>query len=173
MFEELVEKMLAMETTKHDLKIEPLSNHTNSISIIAKFHFAQWKELTGASTEKKYAMMLNKFASTESIPTTLVAVRDNELIGSVNLIDCDMEIRSELYPWLAQLFVVPKERKKGIGSSLVSAVVERCQRLGLKALYLYTSRTLPEFYKGLGWVEREKVNYKGKERIVMEIQFPI
>jgi predicted N-acetyltransferase YhbS len=155
----------------HDMKIEPLSMHTSFISIIAKLHFTQWKELTGASTEKKYIAMLNKFASTELIPATLVAVRDNELLGSVNIVDCDMEIRSELYPWLAQLFVFPKERKKGIGSSLVRAAVNRCQRLGLKALYLYTSGTLPEFYKSIGWVEREKVNYKSIERIVMEIQF--
>lgn len=155
----------------HDLKIEPLSNHTNFISIIAKLHFAQFKELPWASTEEKYAAMLNKFAATESIPTTLVAVRDNELCGSVNIVDCDMEIRPELYPWLAQLFVIPKERKKGIGSSLVSAAVDRCQRLGLNGLYLYTSGTLPEFYKSLGWVEREKVNYRGKERVVMEKLF--
>lgn len=168
----LMRSSLAMKTTMYDLKIEPLSNHVNFVSIMAKLHFAQFKELTGASTEKKYAAMLNKFVATESIPTTLVAVRDNELCGSVNIVDCDMEIRSELYPWLAQLFVVPQERKKGIGSSLVSAAVDRCQRLGLHALYLYTSGTLPEFYKSLGWVEREIVNYKGKERVVMEKQCP-
>jgi predicted N-acetyltransferase YhbS len=166
-----VRSSLAMRTIVHDLKIEPLSNHTNFISIVAKLHFAQFKELTGASTEKNYATMLNKFAATESIPTTLVTVRDNELCGSVNIVDCDMGIRSELYPWLAQLFVVPTERKKGIGSSLVSAAVDRCQRFGLHALYLYASGILPAFYKSLGWVEREKVNYQGKERVVMEKQF--
>jgi predicted N-acetyltransferase YhbS len=160
-----------MKKTMHDLKIEPLSNRPNFISMIAKLHFAQWKELTGATTEKKYAAMLNKFASTESVSTTLVAVRGNELLGSVNIVECDMEIRSELYPWLAQLFVVPKERKKGIGSSLVNAAIDRCQRFGFKVLYLYTAGTLPEFYKSLGWAEREKVNYKGKERIVMEMHF--
>ncbi len=51
----------------------------------------------------------------------------------------------------------------------VRAVIERGRNLGFDRLYLYTSGTLPLFYERSGWKERETVQYKGKERIVMEM----
>jgi len=37
-------------------------------------------------------------------------------------------------------------------------------------LYLYTSGTLPSFYERIGWIRRENVYYKDKDRTVMEMK---
>lgn len=154
-----------------DVRIEDLSRYTDYIPTLAHLHFAKWGELTGTSTEADYKALLVRCTSSRQIPATLVAVCQNRSLGSVNLVDCDMQIRPELHPWLAQLFVHPAERGRGIGSSLVQAAVARSKELGFHALYLYTSGTLLSFYERLGWVVREIVPYKGKERTVMETKF--
>jgi predicted N-acetyltransferase YhbS len=152
----------------HDITIENLSGHIDFIPLLAQWHFKQWGDLTGALTESGYEALLFRHASTQEIPLTLVAVEKYKLLGSVNIVECDMSARSELKPWLAQLYVHPRERRRGIGSTLVDAAVARTRKLGFDYLYLFTSGTLPSFYERIGWTTRETVHYKGKDRTVME-----
>jgi len=161
---------LAVQRAMNDIKIEDLSKHSDWIPVLAHWHFSEWGELTGTSAEAEYAAMLARFTSASTIPTTLVAVGRNKLLGSANLVECDMDIRPELHPWLAQVFVDPPARRKGIGAALVKAATVKCRECGYNAVYLYTSGTLPRFYERLGWIVRETVIYKGKERTVMVIR---
>ena len=149
--------------------IKDLSEHTDFIPVLATWHFTRWGELTGAATEAAYADFLRTCVSTQRIPSTLVAIRKQEVLGSVNLVACDMQIRPELTPWLAHLYVHEEERNQGIGSALVRAAVERSRKLGFSAFYLYTSGTLPSYYEHLGWAKRETVLYKGRERTIMQM----
>jgi predicted N-acetyltransferase YhbS len=97
-----------------------------------------------------------------------VAVARGELVGSVSILRSDMRTRPALTPWLAQLFVVPTARRSGVGATLVRAAIDHGRRCGYDTLYLYTSGTLPRYYAGLGWRERERVEYLGGERVIME-----
>jgi predicted N-acetyltransferase YhbS len=152
------------------IKIQDLSSRIDVIPLLAQWHFKQWGDLTGASTESDYEALLSRNASTRNLPLTLIAVCGRRLLGSVNIVDCDMAIRSELKPWLAQLYVALPERHRGIGSMLAHAAIERSRKLGFRCLYLYTSGTLPVFYERIGWTRLETVNYKDKARIVMEMR---
>ncbi len=152
------------------IKIQDLSSQIDVIPLLAQWHFKQWGDLTGASTESDYEALLFRNVSTRNLPLTLIAVSGKRLLGSVNIVDCDMAIRSELKPWLAQLYVALPERHRGTGSMLVHAAIERSRKLGFRRLYLYTSGTLPVFYERIGWTRRETVNYKDKARIVMEMR---
>ena len=104
---------------------------------------------------------------------SLVALDDNRLAGSINIVKSDLEIRSELTPWLGQLYVIPEKRGRGIGSTLVRVAIDQTAKLGFGVLYLYTSGTLPIFYESMGWTTREVVQYKGRDRTVMEIKMPV
>lgn len=156
-----------------DIQIENLQEHTDLIPLLAKWHFQQWGALTGASSEQDYQKLICKYASSQKVPTTLLAIENNKTVGSVNLIESDLEIRSELTPWIAQLYVIPEKRSRGIGSNLVRAAIDRAIEFGFDTLYLYTSGTLPFFYESLGWKTREVLQYRGKERTVMEIKIPV
>jgi predicted N-acetyltransferase YhbS len=153
----------------NDAKIADLSARLDLIPLLARWHFKQWGDLTGASTESDYEAMLFRNASTRNLPLTLIAVSHDRLLGSVSIVDCDMDFRPDLKPWLAQLYVAAPERGRGIGSALVHAAVDRSRKLGFGYFYLYTSGTLPSFYERIGWTKREAICYKGKERTVMEI----
>jgi GNAT superfamily N-acetyltransferase len=154
------------------MQIENLSSHRDLIPLLAQWHYRQWGDLTGAQTEAGYRSLLSRRGTIEKLPLTLIAIDRGRLLGSVNIVACDMDIRPKLTPWLAQLYVHPPERRRGVGSALVREAVAQGREIGFDRLYLYTSGTLPSFYERIGWATREAVLYKGKDRTVMEIRLP-
>jgi GNAT superfamily N-acetyltransferase len=156
-----------------DLQIDNLSKNVALIPLLARWHHQQWGELTGASSIDDYINILSKHASSKSVPLTLLAINGGTLLGSVNIVESDLVIRHELTPWLAQLYVPPEQRNKGIGSALVAKAIFQASELGYEVLYLYTSGSLPDYYEVLGWTIRETLTYKGKIRTVMEIKVPV
>ncbi len=153
-----------------ELLIKNLNEFIEFIPLLAEWHFRQWGDLTGAASEEAYRKLLSGHAVSQGLPTTLLALKDNFLLGSVNIVQSDLGIRRELTPWIAQLSVSLEHRGQGIGSALVSAAIAQARDLGFKVLYLYTSGTLPLYYESLGWKRRETLYYKGKERTVMEVK---
>lgn len=97
-----------------------------------------------------------------------MSIADGELLGSANLVACDLPHRPALTPWLAQLFVQPARRRDGVGAALVRAVLQGAQQCGYSRVYLYTSGTLPEYYRRLGWRAVERLAYLQRERTVMD-----
>ena len=94
-------------------------------------------------------------------------MRNDDFIGSVNLLENEMPIRPELSPWMGQLFVIDEERDRGVGRILVDAAIAHAATLGYRRLHLFTSGTLPQFYNSLGWKPLETIEYLGKLRTVM------
>ena len=56
----------------------------------------------------------------DHIPTTLVAVKGGEPVGSVSLLEQDLAGWEHLTPWLASLYVRSDHRGRGIGKQLVA-----------------------------------------------------
>ena len=89
------------------------------------------------------------------IPTALVAVFDDWVIGTVAL--KDRELRDLEYgPGLAGLFVVPQHRRRGVGALLVAAAERQASALGVRDLHLYTPAS-EGFYERLGWTVIDQV----------------
>lgn len=149
--------------------IETLGKHSELLDQIARLHFEQWGALTGTGSLAEYRAFLETACADTSLPVVVVAVADGKLLGSASVIECDLSIRNELTPWLAQVYVLDERRGQGVGTALVKAASEYAGKLGFQRLYLYTSGTLPRFYQRLGWANREKVSYLGKERTIMEL----
>jgi N-acetylglutamate synthase-like GNAT family acetyltransferase len=69
-----------------------------------------------------------------------------------------MEIRPDLEPWLASVFVDPEERGRGIGSQLVEFIMLQARERRFTRLYLFTPDR-QTFYQRLGWRLRETLSY--------------
>ena len=149
------------------MRIDRINNHLNFISTLAIAHFDLWGSLTSRDSLQEYERLLHTAAASGDLPVTLIAIEGSEVLGSVNILERDLPLRPELTPWLAQLFVFPKFRNKGVAAALVKAAVAEAQKLGWVTIYLYTSGTLPDFYERLGWQREEEVEYRGKMRVVM------
>jgi GNAT superfamily N-acetyltransferase len=147
--------------------IGDLGEHLVWLPTLARWHFDQWGPLTGATTLEGYVALLTVAARRRTVPSVLVAVDGEELLGSANLVAADLPPRPELTPWLAQLFVAPARRRAGVAPALVRAVLERARGCGFGRVYLYTSGTLPQYYARLGWSLVELIAYLDQERTVM------
>ena len=78
----------------------------------------------------------------------------------------DFELRPNLSPWLAGVFVRPQHRKKGVGTALVSRIECEAKALGFETLYLYTAHS-ESLYERLGWKVVERCLHNNREYAVM------
>ena len=148
------------------MRIDYLADHPGFIPTLARWHHEEWAYLRPGDTVEARQGRLRDVCGRGEIPTVFVAFAKGTLFGSAMLIAHDMDIRMDLTPWLAGVFVAPDYRRRGIGSTLVRRVVESAAQLGEKRLYLYTP-SAEQMYLRLGWSAIERTEYRGKEVVVM------
>lgn len=151
------------------MNIEYLINRKNDISKIAKFLYDEWGhnyEYGIDVWENRVKNRLNK----EKIPTTFVAIIEDEVVGTASIIENDLDIRKDLSPWLADVFVLPSYRGNKIATKLVERVLEESRKIGLTKLYLFT-REAEALYKKINWEPIDKFHYYGDKGTLMEYNF--
>lgn len=155
------------------MQIENIKHHLDAIDTLSKAQFELWGPLTGRNTLSEYRELLHFAAESESLPTTLVAVENTTVLGSVNVLENDLPLRPDIAPWLAQLFVFPDFRHRGAGALLIAGAIAEARKLNRPRLYLYTSGTLPNYYEKLGWSRMEEIAYLGKRRVIMAYEIDL
>lgn len=89
------------------------------------------------------------------IPMTLVAHHDDAFMGTVSIIESDMEERPQYGPWIAALWVDKTHRMSGTGSALLEAAMKTAFGLGKDPLYLCATPENSAFYEKRGWMTIE------------------
>jgi GNAT superfamily N-acetyltransferase len=154
--------MLSTEP-KPELHIEPLGRWPQLVPVITAWHVPEFDP--GGDTDRWLEAHARE-ARMSGIPCAWVAFVDECPVGSVSLIEHNMDTRRELTPWLAALFVLPSHRGRGIGAALVRRCEEEAWATGATRLYLYTSPARL-FYARLGWSTFAEVMYEGKRVTIM------
>lgn len=95
----------------------------------------------------------------DRLPFSLVAFEDTLPVGSVSLVESDLDSHSHLSPWVASLVVWPEYRGRGIGWQLMERIEETARDIGFASVYLYTF-SAEGMYKRLGWRSIETVQPK-------------
>jgi GNAT superfamily N-acetyltransferase len=147
-----------------------LADRPEHIAALAAWHFAQWGELNPANDVAARIARLQTHLQRRVVPTTFIACDGEELLGSASLVLSDLDIRPELTPWLASVFVAPAARNRGVGTLLVQRVMSEARDIGLQRLHLFTLDR-EQFYAGLGWRLLERIIWRGREIAVMAIEF--
>jgi GNAT superfamily N-acetyltransferase len=141
--------------------IEYLEARPEAVPTIAEW---VWQEWGFASIDACAEVLAHSRRGT--LPSRFVAFRDEEPLGIVNLIECNLPPRCHLTPWLAGLFVHPDHRGTGIGSALVLFCEREAIGFGARTLYLYTERA-EGFYIRLGWTTFESLRWDGEPVALM------
>ena len=151
------------------MDIRPLADHPGHVPVLARWHHAQWRHLFSDWTLEAAEAELRDHASRRVMPTTLVALDGDELLGSASLVEEDApELRDQGDAWLASLYVRPEARGRGLGKALVQAVVALAAGQGIRRLWLFT----PEheaFYRRLGWRHAGSARLHGTPVHLMDI----
>ncbi len=145
-----------------------LSEEPQHAPQLAAWHVAEWSPMIPGFDVPG---MLAEFETHDGglqIPTTLVALEGDALLGSVSLLENDHDDIRAYSPWLASLYVRPDQRGRGLGIELVRRCEDMAHRLGVVRLYLYTSGQ-EDFYRKLGWDDVATVSLRGVCATVMGI----
>lgn len=146
-----------------------LADYPQIIPELAVWLFGEWGRLNVGETLEKRVARLQSHTGRPGIPSTVIALEGDSLLGSASLVANDLTSHPHLSPFLASVFVLPEERRRGVGRALVQRVTEEAAKLGYPKLYLIT-HDRQEFYQSMGWVAQEEVEYRGESVTVMAIE---
>jgi predicted N-acetyltransferase YhbS len=119
----------------------------------ALIHNEFWLDVPGASAERMQARLAQADRA-DRLPLSLIALHEGQLVGAVNLVENDDDDHPDWCPWLAGMVVAEAWRGHGIGSALVTSLLEHARRLGFERVYFGTDG--PGFYTRLGAKHHEQ-----------------
>lgn len=109
------------------------------------------------------------------IPKTLIALRGNQLVGCVSLVNYTYrssermpKVASESPVWLSNLFVLENVRHQGIGNALIDAAKNYAQSLELEELWL-SATDYTDYYQKRGWEIVRRTKLGGRQVNVMRV----
>jgi len=136
---------------------------------LARWHHAQWGALYTDWTLDVATNELLDHATRRAMPTTLVAMQGDALLGSVSLVLEDApELRDQGDAWMASLYVVPQARGQGLGVRLAQALVAFAAQQKVERLWLFTPEHAA-FYARLGWRPQGSAKLRGIPVQLMDI----
>lgn len=153
------------------MHIASLADHLDQLPALAQLHHVEWSHVSRFRTVDEHIEKLRSRIGQNPLPATYVLLIDGTVAGSVSLLDHDDidNVRPDLSPWLASLYVEPRHRGRGYGSALVKHCILQAGHCGCSKLYLYTD-THAHFYTRFGWQPIENRISRGLDITVMELQ---
>lgn len=115
------------------MKVIDLKSAPQHIPQLAQWHHQEWAHLSSAdATVTTLIEQMSEYLSDAAIPKMFICEEANQVMGSSSLTAADMDTRTDLSPWLANVYVNAHYRNKGLGKLLVNAVVDYAKALGLQ-----------------------------------------
>lgn len=150
------------------MKIIDLRDAPQHLDTLAQWFFDEWGYLHPGQTLAEYRLGMNGYLSAAPIPKLLIALEDDAVVGSAALIAADMETHPELTPWLANVYVREDCRGRGLGRTLVRAIMAYARNTDALPLYLFTPDQ-SAFYERLGWSLMSEENYQDVRVSIMQL----
>jgi GNAT superfamily N-acetyltransferase len=136
------------------------------IPTIAGWLFDEWEHLRPDSSLSDVIQRLATRCRAERIPSVHVAEINGIPAGTVSLVEYELDIRSDLNPWVTAVYVHPCYRNRGIGRTLMRHIETIAIDFGIENLYLFTPNK-QNMYTNLGWKIIEKLIYHQRELTIM------
>ena len=133
-----------------DYAIGELNRGSPHIASVAQWLSEEWGASLGYDLSDTLAWC-EELAGTQH-ETLIAATRDDIPIGSIAVVQCDLEGYGHLRPWLSCFYLLPAERGMGIGPPLIQAACDWARAKRYPDLYLYANKCgLTEYYGRFGW----------------------
>jgi N-acetylglutamate synthase-like GNAT family acetyltransferase len=148
------------------IEVRYLADHPELVHLLSTWFHDEWGQNNPSLNLENIEHRVRERLNRDKIPTCLVAFANSKPIATATLKIREMEIFPPLEHWLGNVYVVSEYRNQGVGSQIVESTAETARSLGVKDLYLYT-KDREHFYRRLGWITLEQVEYHGHRVFVM------
>lgn len=150
------------------MQIDYLANWPGLIPELAALLYQEWADLYQAAgiDEAQLQQVLTERTAMDTLPITLVLVKDGELVGAGSIKLTEPGTKEGLSPWLAGIYVKPQYRGLGLGRDIVLALEAKARQLGVEALYLSADSAV-DFYLSLGWQVLERLESLGVRDVAL------
>ena len=106
------------------------------------FETTGWNNAYQAGSQELYQAISNSWYA-------LSAYENDRLVGFGRIISDGI-----LYALICDLIVNPASQGKGIGSTLLNKLIERCRSQNIRVIWLFAAKGKSAFYKKFGFLER-------------------
>ncbi len=136
--------------TKEKLTIKKVVNPNKAtLKIITEWFFNWWGKKNGLTYEEVQCYAEHS-VNNSKLPQIFGLFLNNKIIGMYEFVLSDFEVRPDIYPWLANVYIDEKYRGKGYGRVMLETVKKSAQEnLNFNEIYLYTHHI--GLYEKFGW----------------------
>ena len=110
------------------------------------------------ANDKMDSYIKGRMINLDNVITVLGLVDNDCLIGFISLLKSDGDIRKDLSPWYATMYVKSEFRGKGYSRILNNSILDYTRNSGYKRIYLKTD--LVNYYEKFGFKYMEKLDNK-------------
>lgn len=135
---------------------------------IAGWYLDEWKIPVTRTIERLHVIAADPTQFQLMMTLDGVPVATAGLYHHVGLLDYAPHLKKHPF-WLALVYTIQDQRKKGYGAMLCTRIQEYAIERGVDAIYLFTD-TAESLYKSLGWNETECIRYGERNVVVMSKQ---
>lgn len=132
------------------MQISNLRHQPSLTAMIADRVWNAWWTDSGVS-RSAFLAGFQPMLEADNIPFALVAHDGESYIGSVLVIENDLDERRQYAPWIAALWVDPDFRKQGIAATLILAARRQAAAHGHDICYLCATVEKREYYLKQGF----------------------
>ena len=155
------------------MEINILEQDSPNFDVVAQWVFAEWGPISPFETLSSTRVAMSHRTGQQNLPCAFLAHSANGCpYGTVSLVECDYAPRGDLTPWVADMYVDPAYRNRGIGSALVGYLEQQARAGGISNLYLIT-RHQKHFYQQLGWTVLNELYYQEVVAVLMKRNLPL
>lgn len=110
-----------------------------SIAALAEMYVQEWLPYYGPDGPGDASADLFASCNRDDVPLVLVAMNKvGDVIGTGALKSHSLGAELDEGPWLAALVVSPTSRRRGVGTAIMGALIEKARQLGFQSVYIST-----------------------------------
>lgn len=133
-----------------------IHDHPELVTMTGQWRWQGFFKEQGVDLQEVLRFEHERVSNSAGLPRTFVLLEDCHPLGMVTLAEDDLDIRPNLNPWLADLYVAEPFRGHGHGLRLVQGLETEARKMGINRLWLFTTDAAM-LYAKVGWMAVETV----------------
>lgn len=140
------------------MKIKRFSELTEKeLDMLIDIHYNHWVKIVPKMNKEFTKYKFTELYTKNELPFGIALIDEfNNIVGFCVFKIENLKKYPEIYPWISDVMILEKYRKKGYGKILIKKAEETLKKLGYNTIYVWTDQ-VPDFYKKLGFIYKQKV----------------